>query len=185
MISPTTTTVTSLPSNRRRKFKVGERVSDKHPDSRLSFVEYSGTTSRQGRTQVIVQCDCGSIMDIATSSFTTGNSKSCGCFKIESSTARATRHGYSGTKVYGIWKGMIQRTTLGSYAQKARPNYVGVNRDPRWDKFESFIEDMGDTYFEGACLGRTGDIGDYEKSNCRWQTKSESTAERNITVTKS
>lgn len=36
---------------------------------------------------------------------------------------------------------------------------------------------MAEGWFEGAVLGRYGDIGDYAKDNCRWQTKSESVRE--------
>lgn len=75
------------------------------------------------------------------------------------------------TPIYMAWQNMLSRTTPGSAHQRAYPTYVGVQRDPRWDTFGAFFEDMGATYFPGACLARYGDAGDYTPDNCRWLTK--------------
>jgi hypothetical protein len=47
----------------------------------------------------------------------------------------------------------------------------------RWLKsFEAFREDMGER-LAGTSLGRYLDSGNYEKSNCAWQTDAEQKAE--------
>jgi|TARA_R110000803_G_scaffold179769_2_gene242166 hypothetical protein len=47
--------------------------------------------------------------------------------------------------------------------------YGGVDIDPRWVKFEAFIEDMGERP-EGTTLDRKDNEGGYWKDNCRWAT---------------
>lgn len=87
-------------------------------------------------------------------------------------------HGMTKTPIYLAWQNMLSRTTPGSAHQRTYPSYVGVQHDTRWDAFGAFYEDMGATYFEGACLARYGDTGDYTPSNCRWVTKAENARDK-------
>lgn len=84
----------------------------------------------------------------------------------------------SDTRIYSCWEAMKQRSTPGSSAQRDVPSYQGVSRDPRWNSFEAFYEDMGPTYFEGAVLARYKDQGDYTPNNCRWVTKADNNREK-------
>ena len=45
-------------------------------------------------------CDCGNIIQVAAGSLTSGNTKSCGCLKIELFKERVTKHGLSHTPEY-------------------------------------------------------------------------------------
>lgn len=82
----------------------------------------------------------------------------------------------SKTPIYQCWQNMIARTTPG-HAQHER-YYQGVKRDPKWDSFTGFFNDMGATYFEGAALARLWDIGHYTKDNARWVTKAQNARDR-------
>lgn len=44
--------------------------------------------------------------------------------------------------------------------------------EPRWEKFELFLEDMGERP-EGMTLDRVDTLGHYSKANCRWATRQE------------
>lgn len=125
----------------------------------------------------LFRCDCGVEKHIAYGNVEPGNTVSCGCLKREQTGEIRVTHRQSGTPLYQCWKDMRNRSTPGTYAQRVKPSYVGVGRDPRWDSFEEFAADMGSTYFLGAVLGRYEDKGDYTPTNCRWITKSESSLE--------
>jgi hypothetical protein len=87
-------------------------------------------------------------------------------------------HGMTHSPIYSAWQNMIARTTPGSAQQQNVPSYQGVDRDPRWDSFKAFYEDMWPSYFPGAALARLHDQGDYVPGNCRWVTKAENARER-------
>jgi len=57
-------------------------------------------------------------------------------------------------------------TSYPSYGAK------GISVCDRWDKFENFLEDMGERP-RGMDLDRINPKDNYYKENCRWITKSE------------
>jgi hypothetical protein len=140
--------------------------------ARLTIVEEVEQVG--ARRRVRFRCDCGNEKVALLENVRAGRTTSCGCYLMEVST----KHGMVGHPGYESWRNMVARTTPGSSAQRNRPTYVGVQRDPRWASFEEFWADMGQTWFEGAVLGRYGDRGNYTPTNCRWITKAENGRER-------
>lgn len=149
-------------------------VGEKH--GRLTFLE---RTSQRGEpAKGRFRCDCGvEVEDVRLNNVRGGHTTSCGCYQREAASAARSIHGMCDTPIYRCWQGMLARSTPGSRRDRESPTYQGIGRDPRWDTFEAFYADMGDTYFKGAVLARYGDTGDYTPKNARWITRGENSRE--------
>lgn len=137
---------------------------------RLVILKRSRVTD-YGHWMVEVECDCGTQKEVKLYHITSGKIQSCGCLNAErlrGNHRAKPRHGKTGTRVYRAWQDMHQRCKskqLQSYYKDR-----GIVVCDRWNKFENFYEDMGETP-EGATLDRINNDGDYEPGNCRWTTR--------------
>lgn len=75
----------------------------------------------------------------------------------------------TGTRVYRIWAGVVQRCTNPNADEWRLYGGKGVKLHPRWREFGAFYEDMGDPP-AGHSIERKNSAGDYEPSNCVWAT---------------
>jgi len=72
------------------------------------------------------QCDCGRKTIVDGVAARNGNTKSCGCLRLEAAVASGklnTKHGLDGTAVYISWIGMLHRCYDAN--EVAYPNYGG------------------------------------------------------------
>lgn len=78
------------------------------------------------------------------------------------------KHGFTNTRLYHIWNGLIIRCTKPS--SKAYKYYggKGIGFPSHWSTFEGFFNDMGITYSDGLTIDRLDASKDYSKENCRW-----------------
>lgn len=120
-------------------------------------------------------CACGKTVVRPTSALTRtrGAAKTCGnCgWRIHHSDA------------YESWRGM--KTRCDNIAAIQYPNYGGrgITYCTNWKNFVSFYYDMGDPPYdrltrERMSIDRIDNDGNYEKSNCKWATKSEQAQNR-------
>ena len=82
-----------------------------------------------------------------------------------------TRHGLRSHRLYSVWHDMVRRCTNPKCKDYKDYGARGVSVCDEWLNIETFINDMFPIFQEGLSLNRINVNGNYEKSNCRWATK--------------
>ncbi len=84
------------------------------------------------------------------------------------------KHNLSGTRIYRIWDGMIQRCYNKNSINYDNYGGRGIVVCNRWrHSVENFFNDMGNPPSLKHTLDRRKNNKGYSKSNCRWATKQE------------
>lgn len=129
-------------------------------------------TSESGR-HVLCICDCGASLVVRFSYLLSGNTKSCGCFKIDRVKECKTTHGQSGSKLYYIWIEMRQRCGNKKNGRFRLYGKRGISVCDEWQDFSIFRDwALSNGYRVGLTLDRIDVNGNYEPSNCRWASQS-------------
>jgi len=81
------------------------------------------------------------------------------------------KHGMSGTGIYKVWDGMMQRCNNPKSKVWNVYGSRGVKVRPRWLKFENFFKDMPPRPPKMTLERANNNLG-YSKRNCRWATQS-------------
>ena len=130
------------------------------------------------RAQWLCVCSCGKTTRADSSNLRLGITKSCGCLRKETTSARARVHGHctqdhKHTSEYQSWKAMIQRCL--NPKNNTYPYYGGrgIQVCKRWLVFSNFIADMGLKAHSKLTIDRRDNAKGYEPGNCRWATRLE------------
>lgn len=119
-------------------------------------------------------CDCGKTLSCVGRDLKSGNTKSCGCTRVQKLMKFNNTHNMSRLRVYSIYRGMLSRCYNTKDTQYKLYGGRGIIVCSDWlESFEGFYKDMGESYEEDLTLERNDVNWCYSRSNCSWVSKSE------------
>lgn len=145
---------------------------------RLVVEEYAFT--KENKAYWKCRCDCGNYTNIPTYSLRSGNTTSCGCYRMERlRDAKGETHSYSGEytskhrpRLYWTWLNMIRRCENPKAPDYYRYGALGISVCGEWHDLSTFLEwAYSHGWEEGLTLDRINNEGNYCPENCRWADK--------------
>lgn len=139
--------------------------------------------SKTGQARFRCSCTCGGETISYGASLRRGESKSCGCLRLEAISKVNLTHGHNvgriSSKTRNSWRGMKERCDNPKNSHYPMYGGRGISYTPEWKFFQSFLDDMGERP-EGMTLERIDVNEGYSKENCKWDSLSNQAFNINI-----
>lgn len=138
---------------------------------KLTVIKYNGIINK--RENYLCKCECGNFINVDGHSLKSGNTKSCGCLKIEKLLQRSTTHNKYHTRLYSIFEGMKKRCLNKNSINYKNYGDKGITIYKEWlDDFEKFYTwAINNGYNDDLTIDRINSNKNYEPKNCRWITQ--------------
>lgn len=128
--------------------------------------------NKNGKSVFECICDCGNVFSVLGSSLTSGNTKSCGCFKIETTKRIMTKHNMSKSAEHSCWRDMKRRcfNKNNKHFKDYHDRGISVHTD-FINSFEKWFKEVGSKPDDGRrwSIGRIDNNGWYTYGNMRWE----------------
>jgi len=171
----------SKPS-RNLTFNVGDKF------NRLTIKELSVSRNPSNKIQHLCLCDCGNEWVAVGAQLRNGNTKSCGCLKLEMLMERnrgnslGQTHGYSKHYLYRTWVMMVKRCHDSTWKDYKHYGLRGIEVQCSWrDEPNNFIKwvdvNLG-IRPNGSTLDRIDNNKGYSEGNLRWATHKQQRSNR-------
>lgn len=132
-------------------------------------------TNGRRRTAWICKCDCGNSITALTDNLKRGATTSCGCYKRECTSKRASTHHETDTPLYGVWCTMKSRCYNKNVKFYNRYGARGITVCDSWlNCYENFRDwAIKNGYSKGLSIDRIDNNKGYSPNNCRWVSSAE------------
>lgn len=134
--------------------------------------------------KVLCQCDCGAEAEVWVSCIATGNTKSCGCLRVNMGRQKNLRHGMAKTPEYRAWNHMLARCNNPRVERYPIYGGRGIRVADEWQGeggFDRFYAHIGPRPSPEHSVDRIDTNGNYEPGNVRWADLGQQAANRRNT----
>jgi hypothetical protein len=132
----------------------------------------------------LCKCECGNEIICNLGRLNSGNTKSCGCLKRDTTSSLMRKHGMTKTKLGVVFKGIKQRCSNPKHIGYKNYGGRGIYVCEEWLNNSSlFFEWAAESgYEEGLVIDRIDNDGPYSPENCRWVTPAKNSYNKRDTL---
>lgn len=152
---------------------------------RLTAIKYTGNNDSHGNRIWELQCSCGKKHSTTVAALNSGNTKSCGCHKMEMLLTRSVTHGLSRSestsKVYSAWTDIKRKCYNPEAKEYCRYGARGRTIQDSWyDNPTAFVDYMLSLpgFSKEMTVERIDNTKGYCEGNLRWATSKEQAQNR-------
>jgi len=150
---------------------------------RLMALTYVGVDKNRNSTW-LCECTCGKTTIVSSKSLRSGNTRSCGCLKLELLVERSTKHRLCNHPLYTIWQGLKLRCYCPGATKYKDWGGRGIKMCNEWrEDFLPFFRWAEPLWSQDLQIDREDNDGDYTPDNCRFVTGSVNCMNRRVKST--